>query len=393
MSELINIWKIFVREWKRLLSDQNLRLVVFLAPLFYSSIYGSIYYFKTEYKVPIAVRDLDNTAYSRWLIREVGAHQSIEITDVALDEADMEDKLSSGEIHAVMVIPNGFERQILYGEKATVKAVLSSGRLLVLSDVGTGISQAASTFGVRVAASAQNKKGIPTIENPNWAQPLRSEFRYFFNPYLTYGDMILPAIMLIVLAQLAFIGASGSSAKENSAQTWGELFSFGASGVSIAVAKLFAFLAIFTIFGVLMKLILFTFFDIRFVANEAEFLLVVMAGVVACSAMGLFFGTFFRHRITAFATIGFTSYPFFLSSGYAWPNHQLPGYIQAISSFFPTTPFMQSLYSMTQLGNGIEAVVPQLWLFLGQTVLYVALYCIRMYFIRKRQSVAVSPAV
>lgn len=396
MRAFTNIFRVFFREIHKIVKDKNLLLVFFLAPITYPAIYGAIYYNKMEVKVPVAVIDEDNSSLSRGLIREIGAMQQIDIAEAnnsirQTDETDLQsgipeldDKLAKGEIQGIVIIPKDFAESLKNGKLSTVKLYFSTGRLLVLSDLGISISQAVTTYATKVTANVLAKKGVPVMENKNLAQPIKFDFQLISNPWLTYGDMILPALISIIFIQLMLVCIAGATAKEWSLDKWSNQFTLTRNPISIIYGKIMAYLTIFITFGVLIRLILIPFFDVYLTGKTLDLFIILCLAIFAVSSFGLFLGSFFRHRITVFATIGFTSYPFFMSSGFAWPTLQMPEIVQKIAYFLPSTPFLQCIQLETQLGTPLEMLRPQIVNFIVIAVFYQVLFCIRLYFLQKK---------
>jgi ABC-2 type transport system permease protein len=346
------------REWYRLVHDSNLILVVLVAPLAYPVLYGSIYLNKIESKVPVAVVDHDRSTLSRKLLRDIDAHQYVHVAEVLTDEDEMQGEMANGRVHACVVVPEDFSRRIKTGEPVSVHLFVSPGRLLVLSDVGTGISQAVSVFGGKVTASALAARGVPVITQQSYAQPLRFSFCPTRNYWLTYGDMILPLLLGIILIQLVFLGSGAATAREFTDRTLQGLPARRTWMVPLGKSSIYVM--VFLIAGFIMMHTLVPWFDISI--DHASFDLVAVSALAfaAASSMGMFVGSFFKRRITVFSILGFTSYPFFLLSGCAWPEQQLSGALKLFAMLFPSTPFLRAIQSLTQRGNGLGSISGEL---------------------------------
>ncbi len=355
------VWNIAVREFRRLVRDPNMFLILFVAPLAYTALYGSIYLRKIERDVPVDIVDLDRSTMSRNLIREIDALEYVRVRQVGVDEEQAKDAMLRSEIQAWVLIPDGFARDLNYGRSTTLPLVLSPGRLLVLSDVGIGISQAAATFGARIRAGVLAREGTPVSQNPSYATPIGFTYTPLFNPWLTYGDMILPALMAVIFLQLVFIGAAAATASESASNTWAGLFANSGDEVRWAVAgKMVMFVGVFLCFAALLRGTVIPLFDIHLGGNWLILLCLLFLAFWAASGMGIFLGSYFRFRTTAFVVLGFTSYPFFLLSGYAWPEAQMMLPLRLLSRLLPTTPFLQGINLLTQMENGWEVLLPHL---------------------------------
>jgi ABC-2 type transport system permease protein len=290
-----------------------------------------------------------------------------------------------GTIHAAVIIPADFSRDIKAGTTASVHMILSPGRLLVLSDIGINIAKAVATFGGKVTGRVLATQGLPVMQRPALVQPLSFSWSPMHNPWLTYGDMILPALLAIILLQLVLVGSAAATASEFSTDGWREVFTGLRSGSTELVAgKLVMFVAVFLGFALLLRLTIIPLFDIRITGSATAIILLLVTAIAAATAMGLLAGSFFRHRISTFIVLGFTSYPFFMLSGYAWPDAQLPVFLRALARLLPTTPFLKGVLHVTQAGGGLVEAVPSLLNLSVLLVLYGVLARMRFAHIARR---------
>lgn len=374
-----------VRELKRLLKDPNLILVIFVAPLAYAALYGAIYWNKVETDLPVDVVDLDRSTLSRSLVRDIDALQQVRVATVSPSESEYAERMRHGTVHAAVIIPAHFSRDIKAGKTASVHMILSPGRLLVLSDIGINLAKTVATFGGKVTGRVLAAKGLPVIQHPDLVQPLSFSWSPLYNPWLTYGDMILPALMAIILLQLVLVGSAAATASEYSTNGWREVFTdLRAGSTKLVVGKLLMFVAIFLGFALLLRVTIIPLFNIRITGSAVAIILLLVLAFAAAAVMGLFAGSFFRHRISTFIVLGFTSYPFFMLSGYAWPDAQLPWLLQILAKLLPTTPFLKGILYVTQTGGGISKAMPALLNLSVLIVLYGTLARMRFAFIARQ---------
>lgn len=382
MKELIDIIK---REFKKIFLDRNLALIFFIAPIAYPLLYGAIYLHKAEENVPVGILDRDNSSLSRSLAREIDAHQNIAITQILHSENELIEELAKENIHGAIVIPAGFYENLKYGKKASVQLLLNPGRLLVLSDIGLPISQIVTTYGAKITAAALMKKGTPVTQDVGYAQPIKINFQYLFNPYLAYGDLILPGLFIIIISQIVFIAVAASQAKEWGLDKWRDQFLISENVFYLTIGKMITYVVLFMIYALITFAILAPFYKVNYYGNIFEKLLIALLGIAASAAFGLFIGTFFKHRVTVFLILGFTSYPFFMLSGFAWPQNQLLEFVKIISYALPLVPFLQAIMKTTQMQNNIATASIELLIMFSQTIVFCTLFYWKIYLIKQRR--------
>lgn len=387
MNFLLAFRSVVVREWHRALKDSNIVLVLLVAPLAYSALYGSIYLNKVEERVPIAVRDLDRSSTSRGLIRALNSLQNVSVQYSVFSEEEARELMVHERIHAVLIIPEHFARDLRRGKSTQTQLVISPGRLLVLGDVGFSVVECAARYGAGVKALYLARTGVPILQDPAYTQPISVDFRTMANPWLTYGDFILPALLAIILIQLALIAAAALTAREYSDRAWKELLSLTSYRLlPIMLGKPVITAGIMTAAALVLRYTLIPILDVRFAASLPDFLLLSFSAFLAASAMGLWLGTWFRNRVSVFAALGFTSYPFFMLSGYAWPSLQLPEFLRVFSSLLPTTPYLKGVLTMTQMGLPLSSHGWVILHFAALTALYLSLFGLRLRSLRRTLS-------
>jgi ABC-2 type transport system permease protein len=85
IKRVVGFLAVLRREAILLSKDVNIRSIVLLAPFVYASFYTTIYVNKSEYKVPIAVMDMDRSVYSKEFIRKMDAHKIIHVNEILTD--------------------------------------------------------------------------------------------------------------------------------------------------------------------------------------------------------------------------------------------------------------------------------------------------------------------
>ena len=66
----------------------------------------------------------------------------------------------------------------------------------------------------------------------------------------------------------------------------------------------------------------------------------------------------------------FSSLPMFFVSGYPWPAHQLPEFLQIIRWLLPTTPGINTSVQLNQMGASIAQVATGFYALAGLWIFY-----------------------
>ena len=349
-DQLRSITSIVKREAEIIRRDSDIFMIILVAPLFYAFFYGAVYLEKGENDVPIAVVDCDRSPLSRELARRIDAHQLVKVVEETGDMGRAERFLEEGSVEGTVVIPEGFEKDVVRGQGSDVTLELNTARFLVSNDMNKGITEAALSLGSEVGKNRPRPGGS-----------LRVEVRPMFNTTETYGDFLIPAILVVILQQTFWIGLSESVARERSEGSLKGLVTGLARGklVPAVAGKLGFYLLVFAAYAFFLYTVHYSLFSIPFRGSPFLFAGLLMLFLLAVGGVGFFIASFFPRKLLALQVLGFTSYPIFLMAGYSWPTIAIPGILRGLSMAFPMTPFLAASTRVLQMGGGFGDVVPE----------------------------------
>lgn len=351
------IKKIFYRELRLVSKDINIISVIILAPLFYSFFYGSIYFNKIETDVEIGVFDQDRTASSAKITRYLNSHQTIKVAETIRSLQEGNDKLIKGDIKAIVYFPKGFEKTLKRGERTDIKVYLNSTRFLVSNDINKAINGVVAYVNAGVTVNYFKANGLNSGQSLETALPIRMDERSLFNFTESYGDFLIPAILILILQQTLLIGFSESIAKERETNSCIELFNLAdyRPGIFILGKGLFYFL-LFGSYAIFFFIVNYNVFKIPNNGSFGSLALLSSLLIISVIFLSIFIASFFHRKIVSLQFLTLTSYPIFLISGYSWLYQSLPGYLQVISYLIPSTPYFSAVTRVAQMGAGINDI-------------------------------------
>lgn len=349
------------REIKLLSKDVNIISVMLLAPIFYSFFYGSIYWNKIEKDVPICIVDYDCSEYSQKLIRLLNAHQSLSVNEVTGDYGYAKSRLENETAKGILVIPKDFERGLKKGNGGFLKAYYNTTRFLVSNDINKGITDVVLQMNSEIKSHLFNAKGYTRQQTDIIAEPIKLDMHPMFNFTESYGDYLIPAILVLIIQQTLLIGLSESVAKENENNSLKEWFIESEIKTLFAIAgKSFFYFVLYASYAFLFYTINFAIFKINFLGSANALALLTLIFLLAVIFWTIFISSFFQRKIIALQFLTLTSYPIFLISGYSWPLSSMPIWIQIISNMLPSTPYFAAFTRITQMGAELTNVLPEL---------------------------------
>ena len=351
------VLKVCREEFRSILSDSGAVLILVGAVVFYSIVYPIPYRPEVLKEVPVVVVDLDRSALSRRLIRMVEANEYIRVASRADTTLQAEREVLAGRVGGLLVVPEGFERDILRGQQAHVGAFADASYLLVYRQVITGVLQAVRTLSAGIEIRRFRAGGMSEAQALAARDPLPLVLRPLFNPAMGYATYVVPAVLLLILQQTLLIGIGMLSGTERErAAPESVSIANHISAFQIVLGKAAAYFALYVVhcffyFGILSRV-----YHLPQRADPGTLILFLLPFLIAIILMGLGLSNFFRHRETAMQALLFMSIPAIFLSGFAWPPEATPKWLRVLSYLLPSTAGISGFLRVNQMGASLQEV-------------------------------------
>ena len=328
--------RIAKREVFRLTSQPIYLFCMVIAPIFCFVFFSTLMEKGLPSNLPAGVVDLDNTATTRNIIRNLDAFQEIKIVAHYESVSQARKAIQRGEIYSFYYIPRGTTEKALANRQPKVSfyvnySYLIAGSLLykdqrTMSELASGAIGRATLYA----------KGATESQAMAFLQPIVIETHALNNPWLNYSvylcNTLFPGLLMLLIF-LTTVYALGTELKENTA---GQLMKeSGNSIVTALTGKLFPHTIVFFIIAVFYNVYLYGF--LHYPCNSGIFpmLLAGLLLVLASQAFGVFlFGLFgsLRLAMSAASLWGVIS---FSISGFTFPVMAMHPTLQALANLFP----------------------------------------------------------
>lgn len=360
MSKRNAVILLFFREIRRIPRDHSLLLTLLIAPILYAFFYGSIYIYKFETEVPIAVIDHDQSELTRELVRLLESTPQIKVTRVYSDENMAIHDLNRGNVQAIVRFNSETELRTKQLKGTPVNIWTNASRFLPANDVLMACVQVLQTAGVGVRLQYYKLKGNYSNVALKEANPVRMDYRPLFNKNLAYGDFLIPGLLLLILQQTLLIGlVEGCAGEREQGSIFNWLRISKTSGSTAIVGKGLFYVVLFASYTLFFHWVNMQVLGILYISNLWVLLLFFVLFFLCLIPMGMAIGLLFKREIAGMQVMAFSSYPFFLLSGYSWPKQALPLSLQFVSNLLPTTPMLNAYIKVTQLGASLSNVFPE----------------------------------
>ncbi|MDD3879849.1 MAG: ABC transporter permease, partial [Syntrophomonas sp.] len=179
MRTMLNIANYEVRH---ILKDRVAFAIVFLAPLFYAFLMGSVYFSAAINDVPFALVDLDHSLASREVVNVFSSGQHFKINPEIDSYGKMETAMREGIIRGGIVIPEDFSQKLSQKQGTEVLAVYDASNLLWGYNVRKFAYEGMDEFNRRYAAAYLQSMGMHPTQSDEVLNLVRCSIMTWYNP-------------------------------------------------------------------------------------------------------------------------------------------------------------------------------------------------------------------
>ena len=328
--------RIAKREAFRLTSQPIYLFCMVIAPIFCFVFFSTLMEKGLPSNLPAGVVDLDNTATTRNIIRNLDAFQEIKIVAHYESVSQARKAIQRGEIYSFYYIPRGTTEKALANRPPKVSFYVKYSYLIAGSMLYKDQRTMSELASGAIGRATLYAKGATESQAMAFLQPIVIETHALNNPWLNYSvylcNTLFPGLLMLLIF-LTTVYALGTELKENTA---GQLMKeSGNSIVTALTGKLFPHTIVFFIIAVFYNVYLYGF--LHYPCNSGIFpmLLAGLLLVLASQAFGVFlFGLFgsLRLALSAASLWGVIS---FSISGFTFPVMAMHPTLQALANLFP----------------------------------------------------------
>lgn len=358
MKEMdLQIGKLITEEWKHILKDRRLFLILFFVPILYTVLFGSIYLHHKVTEMATVVIDEDQSPLSRQIIQAFEQSETFQIKKEYHSEDDVKRALSSGEAKVGLVIPSNFEAKLKHGETLPLLTLIDGSNMMISNSATKGANEVITTFSMGYSQKKlQLKQGLQNEEVMNTLSPIPYRYRIMYNSAFNYSDFMLYGLVGAILQQVLFLGIALTITREKDAGTWQRFEAWRRNPWRIAYAKTAPYFLI-NFFNTSVTFVIALY---AFGAPMSGSLLVGLAIVVsftfAVSGIGYLISLFSSNQLGATQTAMLIAVPSFMLSGFTWPFEAMPKVLQVLGHMLPLTYFLDGVRNVFVKGNDFSVI-------------------------------------
>lgn len=344
---IIRMVALAVKEWMQIKRDTRSLVLALIAPSLLVVVFG--YALNVDVRgVRFGVLDQDGSRFSREYIGSLSRTEYLTMEGMIGNRKEIDRFLDGGKIIMAVVIPAGFQKNLLRGRPADVQ-LLVDGSDSTSAMIATGYARAMTyEFNASMRRNDLAKSGIAEV-----AEPVVLKNRVWYNPELKSKNYIVPGLLVLILAIISALITSLTISREWERGTMETLIATPVRAYEVVFGKMAPYLVI-GVFDVIAGITIGYFiFDVPFRGGFVELLLVSLLFLVGTSSMGIAISSATRVQVLSvqFAIVA-TYLPSFILSDFIFPISDMPVAVQAVTYIVPAKYLITLLKGIALKGIG-----------------------------------------
>ncbi len=368
---------IYVKEMRSTVTDEGVLIFFILVPLLYPLLYSWIYNNEVVREVPVAVVDMSHSHQSRKFIRLLDASPDTKVAYHCNSLNEAKTLIGKQVVRGVIYFPNDFSLKLYRGEQSHVGVYCDMSLMLTYKAIYQTSQNVASNINAGIQTELSGN--YTAREDELTTNPLALDEVQIFNSTGGYGNALLPGVLILILQQTLLLGiglAAGTARENNKYQDLVPLSKHYNGIFRIVLGKSSAYFMIYAVISAYITLVVPRLFHFTTMASAEALIGLLVPYLLACIFFGMAMSCMVRYRENVILLVVFTSLPLLFVTGLSWPQSNIPGFWQGVSSIFPSTFGVRGFLRISSMGAtlaDIEQEYKALWI---QVVLYFFLTCI-----------------
>lgn len=356
----LSLWQLIWADLSAIIADKAIAVTLFGGVLFYSVLYPLPYLHQVPTEQQLIVVDLDHSSLSRQLIRHSDASAKIQVIGQVGAISEAKAFIETGKAHGLLVIPEGFRRDLMLGKGVTLSYGGDASYFLIYSAVAEGLVAAGMDAGKQVQMIGMLAQGKNPAEAKQTLNALKLNSVPAFNPSLGYTPYVVPGLFLLILHQTLLIGTGILGAGQWRQKSYWQ----SVPALQLVCGRMLAFMFIYTFFTSFYVGYCYHWYGVSIQASLGLVALWLLPFLLASAAAGIALSTLFTRRDLPTQVLLLASMPILFVSGFVWPLALIPEPLVLASQVIPAVPAIMGMLELNQMGASWTSVWPkwlQLW--------------------------------
>jgi ABC-2 type transport system permease protein len=284
--------------------------------------------------LPTLVEMADQGPVTRALLMGMKTSDYFDFEGIVTNQADGDRALRDGSASFVVVIPPGFERDVVRGLEPEI--LLSADA----ADPAAAGAAVGAISGIVDTAVRQTLTG--TLRYAAGAPPPFSvTVHKQYNPEGKTSTNIVPGLLGIILSMTMVMITAVAIVRETERGTMEALIATPVRPLEVMLGKITPYVLVGYIQTLVFLVAARFLFDVPFIGSPFAFFVGFNLYIVVNLALGFLISTVAKSQMQAMQISFFTLLPSILLSGFMFPFAGMPGWAQAIGTAIPATHFLR----------------------------------------------------
>jgi ABC-2 type transport system permease protein len=279
---------------------------------------------------------------------------------------------------ALYYIPSDFQTRIYRMQQATISVYCDMSLVLTYKaayQTALMVSQEMNSE-IQIQLAGKYTKREEQIQ----AKPLEADGQALFSPAGGYGSFVLPAVLMLIIQQTLVLGIGLSAGTARESNRFQNLVPpdrrYYHGMFRVVFGKAMCYLMIYILMGAWLTIIVPRIFHFPCLAHWQDLLAIMLPYTLACIFFGMTVSCLVRYRENVMLIIVFVSVPLLFLTGVSWPQTEIPGFWQGVSSLFPSTFGVRAYIRLNSMGGTLSDVLTEYRILWCHVVVYFIVACL-----------------
>lgn len=347
------VFAVFLKELVQMRRDRPTFAIMIMMPVMQLVLFG--YAINTDPRhLPAVVELREDGPMTRAFLSSLTQSTYVDLVAVTQRENEAEAMLRSGEATFLIVVPEGFERRLVRGERP---------QILIAADASDPVAAGGALSAIeRIAQSAF----APDFEGAlsflaRGPPPYDIVVHRRYNPAGISAFNIVPALLGVILTMTMVMITSIALTRETERGTMENLLATPVRPIEVMIGKTTPYIFVGAIQVALVMGMAAFLFHIPFTGSVLAFLAGVTLFIFANLMLGYLISTLARTQMQAMQMTFFVFLPSILLSGFMFPFRAMPVWAQTIGEALPITHFLRIVREVVLKDAGFADIAGDLW--------------------------------
>jgi ABC-2 type transport system permease protein len=356
------------KEFRQIRRDRRTLLILAFVPAFFLLIYGYALNFDIRH-IALAVEDRDGTAESRAVVSAFVNSSYFDLVGAVYSPREAERLLDRNDARAVLVIPEGFGRDLQRGQTAPLQVLING------DNANTATTVMAYAVSIIRGVSSSIVPDVQ-VESP---PAIAVEPRIWYNPELRSTLFLVPGLIAYIAMITAVASTALSIVREKEMGTMEQVQMAPIATLSFIIGKTIPYFVIALGSSALIILASMLLFELPMRGDWFALFVAVSLFLVGALATGLLISTIAETQQIAFqAALLISLLPTIMLSGFIFPIASMPPALQVVTTVVPARYFLVALRGIVLKGAPLSHLVGPLIALTIYAVAMLALSSIRL---------------